>query len=548
MHAGRIGSDAPERGWAGDGTALTGRPLAHWVAAAVVAVAVVLVLDSTGVVSPETAVVIDDTAQLTAGLLATGACWWAAGRTRGAERRWRRLMAIGMGGWSVGMALWAWYQIVSDTPLPSPSLADVGFLTLPVLALPALLALATRPPGPTPGPGADGRRFGSVLLLLDGLVVVGCLFILTWATALGAAVHASAPNVAAFAVAVAYPATDLVLVVIVVLLAITRRVRAEHRAQLWLLGSGLVGLSVSDSIFAYLVSTGADEMPPITNAGFVAGPLLIAVAALATAADPPQDAVARATRAADRAHLLLPCGLVALTGAVIAVQDATGTTIDRVEITLTWAVIGVVLVRQVITLWQNTALLERVSAAQDELAHRAHHDPLTGLANRTLFGEQLQAALDRHRDEGHGFALLLVDLDDFKAVNDTFGHSAGDHVLHVVGERLRSCVRSTDTVARLGGDEFAVVLDASGVTPEDVSERILATLREPVHIEGRTLVLTASLGVVVPRAGETDLTPDVMLRRADGAMYLGKRRGKGRAVLAGQDLPAADPPVVPVSD
>ena len=92
-----------------------------------------------------------------------------------------------------------------------------------------------------------------------------------------AVVHSVAPTTGAFAVAVAYPTTDLVLVVIVVLLAVTRRVPAQFRTQLWLLGSGLVAISVSDSIFAYIVSSGADEMPPVTNAGFIAGPLLIAV-------------------------------------------------------------------------------------------------------------------------------------------------------------------------------------------------------------------------------------------------------------------------------
>ena len=140
---------------------------------------------------------------------------------------------------------------------------------MPVLALPALLALDIEPP----------RHSGQVLrrdrlvFSLDGAIVVGSLFILTWATALGAVVHAETPNVPALAVAIAYPLTDLILVVIVVLLIATGRVPRQLRPQLWLLGAGLVAISVSDSIFAYLVSSGADAMPPLTNAGFIAGPL-----------------------------------------------------------------------------------------------------------------------------------------------------------------------------------------------------------------------------------------------------------------------------------
>jgi diguanylate cyclase (GGDEF)-like protein len=237
-----------------------------------------------------------------------------------------------------------------------------------------------------------------------------------------------------------------------------------------------------------------------------------------------------ASPAVERAHLVLPYTLVALTGAVVAVQSATGARIDSVEASLTWVVMAAVLVRQMITLTQNTALLARVSAAQAELAHRAHHDPLTGLANRALFGERLDEAVHRHREHGRQFALLVIDLDDFKAVNDTLGHSAGDRVLHAIGSRLCNCVRSTDTVARLGGDEFAVVLDGTTEAPGLVSERILAALRQPLQVEGRNLNLSASVGVVEPGPGERDLTSDVVLRRADGAMYVGKRRGKGLAV------------------
>src|SRR5919109_365624 len=332
---------------------MTTTPVRAWLTAAFGAVALVVFLDSSGILSPDAEVVVDDAAQLAAGVAAAVSCLWASRRVRGPERTWRRFMGVGMVGWSLGQALWSYYQIFSDTPLPSPSWADVGYLTMPVMALPALLSLAVEPP-----PHADDAlRHGSVVFFLDGLVVVGSLFILTWATALGAVVHSVAPTVPAFAVAVAYPTTDLMLVVIVVLLTVTARVPQLLRHQLWLLGAGLVGISVSDSIFAYL---------------------------------------------------LLPYVLVGLTGVVVAVQSVIGSRIDAVEAAVAWLVLSLVLVPQMITLLQNTALLERVSAAQAELAFRAHHDPLTGLANRTLFGERLLEAMARHRDYGHPYALLLI--------------------------------------------------------------------------------------------------------------------------------------------
>ena len=99
---------------------------------------------------------------------------------------------------------------------------------------------------------------------------------------------------------------------------------------------------------------------------------------------------------------------------------------------LTWVVLVLVLARQVVTLLENAALLDRLSASQAELSHQAHHDPLTGLANRALFSTRLEEAIERHRRLGEGFAVLVIDLDDFKAVNDAFGHAAGDHLLYAV--------------------------------------------------------------------------------------------------------------------
>ncbi|OLB76689.1 MAG: hypothetical protein AUI14_17960 [Actinobacteria bacterium 13_2_20CM_2_71_6] len=474
----------------------------------------------------------DDCAQLTAGLAAAIACLSTGRYRRGAERTWRVLVGIGMGGWSVGQAIWSWYQIFADTPLPSPSPADVGYFTLPVFAFAALLVLAKdRTPGRTGAPASALGPRSRPVLVLDGLVVVGALFIVTWSTSLGAVVRAGAPNAFAFAVAIGYPLTDWILVVMVVLLLATYRVVYRRRAQLVLLGLGLVGISVSDSIFAYLVSIGAPDMPPILNTGFVAGPALIAVAALANAEEGGRRTPAHARRLGAWTHLLAPYPPVAAAGLVVVLQTARGHGPDPLAIYIGILVGVLVVVRQTITLVENAVLLGRLVDVQDRLAYLAYHDPLTGLANRALFRDRLSAAVEKGSSADRGIGLLFVDLDDFKVVNDSLGHAAGDVVLRAVAGRLRTCVGAAGTAARLGGDEFGVLLPGDVELTRQLGTRILTALRRPFDVNGRPITIGASLGAVISGLADHWLTADTLLRRADAAMYTGKRRGKGGLVV-----------------
>ena len=162
------------------------------------------------------------------------------------------------------------------------------------------------------------------------------------------------------------------------------------------------------------------------------------------------------------------------------------------------------------------------------LAHQARHDPLTALPNRTLLVEQLQRELARASRRQTSVFLLWLDLDDFKVVNDSLGHHAGDQLLLAVGERLRTCLRPGDTPARLGGDEFTVLLtdidslqDAVGV-----AERIGAALRGPFEVAGHQVVVHASIGIAHSVPGRT--SAQELLRNADIAMYEAKKLGKGQ--------------------
>lgn len=173
--------------------------------------------------------------------------------------------------------------------------------------------------------------------------------------------------------------------------------------------------------------------------------------------------------------------------------------------------------------------LGEMARANAELSELAHNDPLTGLPNRALFVERVSTALEtRRHGEGSLIGVLFVDVDDFKAVNDTLGHEAGDGVLVAFAERLRACLRPGDVAARFGGDEFTVLLDdlASVAEAEAVSDRLLAALAAPVFMGGREIPVRASIGVAV---GERRLeSAEHLLRRADSGMYVAKSHGKGQ--------------------
>lgn len=167
---------------------------------------------------------------------------------------------------------------------------------------------------------------------------------------------------------------------------------------------------------------------------------------------------------------------------------------------------------------------------EERLRHQAFHDALTGLPNRALFGDRVGHALARAERSGEEVAVLLIDLDDFKSINDSLGHSVGDHLLVEVAARLDASMRGADTVARLGGDEFAVLLedDKSAARAEQTANRILVAVSAPIELDGRSFPIAASVGIARAKAPTTAI--DIM-RDADVAMYTAKGHGKNRHAL-----------------
>ena len=172
----------------------------------------------------------------------------------------------------------------------------------------------------------------------------------------------------------------------------------------------------------------------------------------------------------------------------------------------------------------------RVRRTEADLAWLAFSDVLTGLANRALFTDRLELALRRTARSGGEVAVVFLDLDGFKAVNDSLGHAAGDRLIREVGALLQSAVRSEDTLARLGGDEFAILVERSPGVEEAtrIAERVLAALAGPVDLGGQRVTVSASIGIAT---GDVAATASSLLRDADNAMYWAKGSGPGRYVL-----------------
>ena len=183
--------------------------------------------------------------------------------------------------------------------------------------------------------------------------------------------------------------------------------------------------------------------------------------------------------------------------------------------------------------------LRLVGQRTRELRHQALHDGLTGLANRVLITDRIEQLLMRNRRAGTEGAALFIDLDEFKNVNDTLGHDAGDQLLIAVADRLRSALRDADTVGRMGGDEFVVLVEGSGidVAPHRVAERLLDVMRQPFELDGAPAPLTVhtSIGIAVGDRA----TPGDLLRDADVALYEAKTRGKNRYQIFHPEMQAA---------
>ena len=410
------------------------------------------------------------------------------------------LIALGVSLYGAGNLVWAfWLEHVAAPPIPS--ICDALWLSLYPLSYVGIALLARRQwRGIPAGVWLDGIVAGLAIAAVGAAVVFGPVL------------RSSTGSVAAVATNLAYPIADLLLAALVVGVLALRGWRLDRG---WaLLGGGFLALTVADSIYLRQVAAGLATSSSVANIFY-----MTAVAMLALAAWQPLER-SQVPRTDGLSTLVLP-GAFALAAVGVLGYDH----FEHLG-TLPFALALLTVLAALL----RTALAFRDVSTFNETRRQAVTDDLTDLPNRRLFHERLEEAIARGATSSDGMAVLILDLDHFKELNDTLGHHSGDTLLRKIGPRLAGALRPVDTLARLGGDEFGIVLD----TPADkalalgVAERIRAALMEPFMVQDLLLRVDASVGIALFPAHAD--TADELLRRADVAMYQAKK-GRSRSEL-----------------
>ena len=433
------------------------------------------------------------------------------------------LMAVGQAIWVTGDLTFSYDgDVLGNDRFPSPA-DPLYLLAYPVLAA-GLLSLAR-----------GRRRWSDRSGVLDTLIVTVGLSVLSWVLLARPTVESyREDSLAAAAVALAYPVGDMLLLAMVILFlttpgAWTRSLRLLFAAVALLIAADTLSLALD--LVTWDTSKPLDILWLTSYVLWGAAALHPSMYALSKPGPPQPVKFTRARLAAlTLAVLIAP--------ATLAVQHLLGVHLD------VWAVaIGSVLTFALVVARMNLSIDQIIAAnrqrerLQEDLAHQAAHDSLTGLPNRAQAMRLIAGALSRAQRSGAVIGLLFLDLDGFKRVNDTLGHAAGDELLRQVAQRMTHTVRTGDTVARLGGDEFVVLLEpldeqSSALT---VAERLVAEVSRVVRLSsGRPVRVGASIGVAISQDGLVD--PDRLLHEADVAVYRAKAGGRGRIEVFDAEL------------
>jgi diguanylate cyclase (GGDEF)-like protein len=383
-----------------------------------------------------------------------------------------------------------------------PNIGDVFYVAgYPFIAVGLVMLLRSR---------GTSRDAGGVI---DGFIVATSAGVLLWVYFVEPTAFDQTLPLFERLINVAYPAGDLLLIAIGAQLAV-RQVRRQ--APYWIVSVALLALLVADLGYLYQSLYGVyNEGDPVDFGWWISYALLVAVLLHPRVGEIAAAPQRQTPRLSPRRITVLSLVTVAAP-LTIAARSAAGASLELPALLGgTVVLFGLVVLRLVV-------MARELEVSRTLLLHEATHDALTGLGNRTLFSDHVEQSLS----SGIPVAVLCLDLDDFKLVNDSLGHPAGDVVLRVVGERLSGLLRSGDAVARLGGDEFAMLVrghdPAAGAA---VAHRALAAIRQPIALPGgRTVHSNVSVGIA-HSTGESSV--EALLRDADIAMYLAKQSGKG---------------------
>jgi diguanylate cyclase (GGDEF)-like protein len=455
---------------------------------------------------------------------------------------------------TAGDTIWSILESITHQ-VPFPSLADVLYLAYFPLFLTGVLLI--------PMKQLSRREWWKVVLDISIVMLAALLFF--WNYLLGPLVLSDfSGQLIAGILTVAYPVGDLVLFAALLML-LFRQPQGQQTEPLFFLIAGTLVMIVSDSLYGYQSIMMTYTTGSLADLGWTLSYLLIGMAGVL------QGLSVRSKSSWTRSPIetsinnrinhwaiYFPYGWVVVGFIILDQSHYQQMPLSPASIVkITGCIIGLVLIRQIITLNENNDLFHELKGAlqkvrlqslelrstnqeleseiferkraEELLAFEALHDPLTGLPNRALFLDRLRISIETGANHNEfSFAVLFLDLDEFKGVNDSLGHSAGDQLLIQISERLKSCLRLSDTVARLGGDEFVVLLENSGDHKDVIrtANRIQEQIQLPVFLDGNTVFVSASIGIVMSIQGY--LRSEEVLRDADLAMYHAKSQGKAR--------------------
>ena len=454
---------------------------------------------------------------------------WAARRTRGRQRRAWVYMTVGLGAWTFSELVVIYHRVWIGSVHPLyPSVANAGFLLFPVAACVAMLVL------PAGYPGGNWFR-----MVLDGAIVATALFVVSWVVVLRQAYAATGVKNSAAIVSLAYPVSEVVTVTVAVL--VLARAHARWRVTVTLLTVGLTLIAASGAAYEYLFARDSYAFDNPVGLGWSAGVVIVGIAALTCPPEPPYAPPQPSASLTAPVSLWLPYLPLAIAGGLELVGFRNILKSDPAFAVVPWLVIAV-LARQFLVVAENRRLLHSVS-------DRALRDPLTNLANRVLFHDRLEHAIQLYHRDKRSVAVLSMDLDDFKLINDNLGHPAGDALLIQAAQRLLGCARTGDTVARLGGDEFAVLIEDAGENAHLIVYQIMEAFERPFSTDGEIIFMRPSAGLAVADADDPDLFATELLKQADMAMYSAKRLRGGLQTYS-PDMHLSDEalPALPASD
>jgi two-component system cell cycle response regulator len=470
-------------------------------------------------------------------------------------------LGLGALGFAVGQAIWTYFELVINRATPFPSLADIGYLSAYPFLFLGILLLPVRRTSLTV----------RVRVLLDGSLIMAALVTFSWYFVLGPTLVQGGETALAKVVGTAYPVCDLVLAFCLLLLA--GHSKAGHlRLTIQIISLGLLSIIVTDTVFAYETLHGTYATGGLIDLGWPLGYMLICIGALSArvasvqAADVKEEPQEGAQEELPRSpvpawYSLAPYVLIPMVGALMVyVGHVHGDLAVDPGVYIGGAVlIGAVLVRQILIILENRQLYcemgvyaaqlkttqhelqannEALSEANTRLKGLATTDFLTGLPNHGAMVASLDHELERAHRYNRPFCLLFIDIDHFKTLNDTYGHSVGDQALQEFTSVLQTALRGSDIVGRWGGEEFMAILpetDPDGAA--EVAERLRGQAAGHAFSPTSGHRLTCSIGIA--RFPDDGADRSGVIEMADRAMYAAKRLGRNQVRLAGDPVVAA---------